>query len=142
MTSPHDNTALARRYIEEVFNRGNLAAIDQTMAPDVVYHDSLDAAPLTGREGSRAFAGALRASFPDLCLEIEDVIAAGDRVVLRWTARGTHRGRFMGVEPTGTAVAFSGIDIIRISDGLIQEGWAEENILGLLRQLGVTLPEE
>ena len=142
MTSLDGNKALARRYIEEVFNRGNLSAVDDTMAPDVVYHDSLSDSPLQGREGAKAFAAALRQSFPDLHLDIEDVIAEDDRVVLRWTARGTHRGAFLGVPPTGAAVRFTGIDIVRIADGRIQEGWAEESNLATLGQLGVPLPAE
>jgi len=142
MTSLDANKTLARRYIEEVFNRGNLSAVDDTMAPDVLYHDSLSDSPLQGREGARAFAASLRQSFPDLHLDIEDVVAEGDRVVLRWTARGTHRGAFLGVPPTGAAVRFTGIDIVRIADGRIQEGWAEESNLATLGQLGVSLPTE
>jgi predicted ester cyclase len=68
------------------------------------------------------------------------VVAEGDRVVLRWTARGTHRGAFLGVPPSGAAVRFTGIDIVRIADGRIQEGWAEESNLSTLGQLGVPLP--
>jgi predicted ester cyclase len=77
-----------------------------------------------------------RSAFPDGGTRIDDMIAEGDRVVLRWTDGGTHRGPFMGVAPTGKHVTITGIDIYRIVDGRIVDFWCSEDVLGLLEQLG------
>ncbi len=138
--SLEENKAVTRRYLLEVFDQGNLDVIDETLAADVVYHDGLSAVPLEGREHARAFAAELREAFPDLRFRIDDLFAEGDRVVARWTAAGTHRGTMLGVPATGAHVTFTGIDIVRLADGWIAEGWAEESNLSLLQQLGVDLP--
>jgi steroid delta-isomerase-like uncharacterized protein len=77
-----------------------------------------------------------RTAFPDLHFTIEDEIAEGDTVVSRWTARGTHRGEFMGTPPTGRTIAVTGMDILHFVDGRIRENWAAFDALGLLQQLG------
>ena len=83
------------------------------------------------------FYGTLRAAFPDLHFKVEDQIAAGDRVVTRWTASGTHAGEFQGIPADRQAVRITGIDIDRFVDGKVVECWPEVNELGLLQQLGV-----
>ena len=81
--------------------------------------------------------GAFRAAFPDLRVKNEDVIAEGDKVVARWTARGTHNGALMNIPPTGKQVTLKGIDVLRIEGGKIVERWGEFDALGMLHQLGV-----
>ena len=93
------NKTLVRRVVEEVYNQGNLAVADELAASDLVVHQTSQ--EIRGREGAKQYVAALRAAFPDLHMTIEDQIAEGDRVVTRWTARGTHTGEFHGIPPTG-----------------------------------------
>jgi steroid delta-isomerase-like uncharacterized protein len=130
------NTTMVRRAIDEIWNRGNYALLREIAADDIVIHASPPGEDIQGHEGIVQFYGALRAAFPDLHFTIEDQIAAGDRVVTRWTASGTHAGEFQGIPPTGKAVRITGIDIDRIVDGKVVECWPEANELGLLQQLG------
>ena len=128
------NKAQVRRVIEEVYNRGDLAAVDELAVSDLVIHAA--SGDIRGREGAKAYVAALRAGFPDLHLTVEDQIAEGDMVVTRWTARGTHRGEFQGLPPTGKAVRVAGTDIDRIVEGRTVECWAHVDELGLMQQLG------
>ena len=83
----------------------------------------------------------MRSGFPDFQVTIEDLFAAeGEKVVLRFTFRGTHQGEFLGVAPTGKRVTMAGIDIFRIADGKIVELWGQEDVLGMMQQLGA-IPE-
>jgi steroid delta-isomerase-like uncharacterized protein len=132
--SEHNKT-LVRRVIEEIYNRGNLAAADELAASDLVVH--LTSQEICGREGAKQYVAALRAAFPDLRMTIEDQIAEGDRVVTRWTARGTHMGEFQGILPTGKQARVAGIDIDRIADGKTVECWSHMDELGMMQQLGV-----
>ena len=129
------NKRLVRRGIEEVWNRGNLAAVDELVASDFVIHSSPD--EIHGPEGAKQYAAMLRAAFPDIHLTIDDQIAEGDRVVTRWTARGTHLGPFQGIPSTGKQVRVTAIDIDRVANGKLVECWTNVDELGLLRQLGV-----
>jgi steroid delta-isomerase-like uncharacterized protein len=131
------NKALVRRVIEEVYNRGNLALVDELSTSDLVIH--LTSQEIRGREGAKEYVAALRAAFPDLHMTIEDQIAEGDRVVTRWTARATHRGEFQGISPTGRQVRVAGTDIDRIADGKAVECWSHVDELGIMQQLG-TIP--
>jgi steroid delta-isomerase-like uncharacterized protein len=129
------NKAHIRRVIEEVYNRGDLALVDEVAASDLIIH----AGPqdIRGREGAKQYVAALRAGFPDLRFTIEDQVAEGDTVVTRWTARGTHAGEFQGVPATGREIRITGTDIDRIVGGKVTECWAHLDELGLMRQLGV-----
>ena len=129
------NAMLARRIIEEVYNQGNLAIVDELVAGDFVIHSRSE--DVHGPAGAKQLVAALRAAFPDLYITIEDQIADGDRVVTRWTARGTHTGEFQGIPPTGKPGKMTGIDIDRVADGKIVECWVNSDDLGLLQQLGV-----
>ena len=134
-----DNKSLHRRFVEEVFNQGNLAAVDELVAPDIIDHNAFPG--LTpGSEGVKQIASILRAAFPDIHYTLEDEIAEGDKAVVRDTMRGTHRGEFMGIAPTGKQVTVGGMDITRWSNGKIVEHWAQFDTLGLLQQLGVVPP--
>ena len=138
--SEAENKAVAVRFNEDVWGRGDEAALEELLAPDFVEHD-----PLPGqspdREGHRQILAAFRSAFPDLHVTTEDVVAEGEKVVSRWTARGTHQGELMGIAPTGNGVTIKGIDVLRISGGRIVERWAQSNDLELMQQLGaVTAP--
>jgi steroid delta-isomerase-like uncharacterized protein len=129
------NTTVASRWYEEVFNAGNVALIDELFAPDFVDHDPSN--PLPGLEGVRQLVGMYRGAFPDLHLTIEDEITEGDRIATRFTGRGTHRGLLMGIPPTGKRVTITAIDILRFENGRIAEHWGNQDLLGMMRQLGV-----
>ena len=110
ITPSVDVGTLHHRYLNEVLNGGNLALIDELVRPDHVDHFP-PGPDLHGPQALRQFIGATRAAFPDLHLTLEDQIVVGDQVVARWTARGTHRGPFMGVPATGRAVVVSGLSL-------------------------------
>ncbi len=134
--STEDNKALMRRFLEEVFNKKNLAAIDEFIAPNHVDHTLPAFLPST-REGSKQAIGMYLKAFPDLHLTVEDMIAEGDKVVTRFTSRGTQKGTFMGIPPTGKQVTVSSIVIARIAGGKSVEQWGLDDQLGMLQQLGV-----
>ncbi len=128
-----ENKALLRRWVEEGFNKGNLALLDELYA-DCVYHS-----PATGElkgEALKRFVASVRAAFPDGQMTIEDQVAEGDQVVTRWSFVGTHQGEMMGIVPTGKRVTMSGMVIDRIVEGKIVEEREEWDALGMMQQLG------
>jgi steroid delta-isomerase-like uncharacterized protein len=134
------NKRLMRRGIEEVWNKGNLAVVDDLIAGDFVGHSPPD--EHHGPEGVKQYFAMLRAAFPDIHFTIEDQIAEDDRVVTRWTARATHTGPFKGIPPTGKAGVVTGITINRVAGGKVLEGWTNKDDLGMLQQLGVVPMQE
>lgn len=129
------NKILDRRFFEEVWNQGNYAVVDELTASDFVGHSFLG--DIHGPEGVKQYISTLHEAFPDVQMAVEDQIAEGDRVVTRWTARGTHRGEFQGVPPTGKQGIVTGISISLVANGKFVEGWTNWDVLGLLVQLGV-----
>ncbi len=134
--STEELKAIARRYIEEVWNNGNLALIDELFTPDYINHTP-SIGQMAGPEGIKQLIGSFRNAAPDLHFTINDMIAEGDRVVTRWTAQGTHQGELMGVPPTGKQITVTAIVIDRIVEGRIVEHWAGRDDLGLFQQLGL-----
>jgi steroid delta-isomerase-like uncharacterized protein len=134
--STEENKALMSRFLEEVFNKKNLAAIDEFIAPNQVDHTLPPFLPATPEGTKRAIDMFLKA-FPDVHLTVEDMIAEGDKVVTRYTSRGTQKGAFMGVPPTGKQMTVSSIIIAQITDGKIVEEWGLDDQMGMLQQLGV-----
>jgi steroid delta-isomerase-like uncharacterized protein len=132
------NKALARRAIEEVWNQGKLAVIDELTASNATYHDAnVPGGKFTGPEGVKQFVQIYRGAFPDVRLTINDQIAEGDKVVTRWTATGTHKGQLMGIAPTNKYATVTGVDIDLFQAGKVVEAWASYDMFGLLQQLGV-----
>jgi steroid delta-isomerase-like uncharacterized protein len=141
--STQENKALARRVLEEMFNKGNLNLADEVFAPDYVDHDPAMPEDIRGPEGFKEYVSIFRTAFPDIHLEIEDQVAEGDKVVTRWTGTGTHEGDLMGIAPTGNKVTLPGMEIVRISGGKLAEGWEGYDSMVLMEQLGVMpSPEE
>jgi steroid delta-isomerase-like uncharacterized protein len=137
------NKELARRFMDEVWNKGNLAFIDQVTVPNFVSHDP--ASPENtggGVEGVRRFAEMFRSAFPDIQMTVEDVIAEGDKVVTRWTVRATHQGELMGIPPSGNRVEVTGISIDRIEGGKFVETWSNYDTLGMMQQIGAMASAE
>jgi len=125
---------IVRRFSEDLWGRGDLLAADEVLAPNMIEHNPLPGQQ-PGRNGHKQIVTAFGASFPDLRVTTEDLIAEGDRVALRWKAEGTHMGELMGITPTGKHVTLTGIEILRITDGLIVERWAEDNGQAVIQQL-------
>jgi steroid delta-isomerase-like uncharacterized protein len=124
--------------ITEVFNTGKLAALDQVAMHDLCVYYPQASEPLCGlAQVKQAFSRA-RAAFPDAYVMTEDTIAAGDRVVTRWTARATHIGSFWGIPPSGRQILWTGATIYRFVAGKIVEIWMYADALQLLQQLDPT----
>lgn len=132
--SAEQNKSIVRRLFEEVM-KGNLAIADELIAEDYAQH-SVFGIP-DGREGFKQFFMAFAGAVPDARMEIEDVIAEGDRVVTRLTVSGTQTGPLQGIPATGKSFTMKGIDIFRVVDGRIVEHWDAVDQLGMLQQLGV-----
>jgi steroid delta-isomerase-like uncharacterized protein len=130
------NKQVARRLIEDVWDRADLTSLADLLAPDVVFHEPISQ-ELRGREELGQFISAYRMAFPDMRFAIEEQIAEGDLVVTRWIARGSHQGQFRQVPPTGNAVQIRGTSTQRFADGKIIEDWTDWDALGLMQQLGV-----
>jgi steroid delta-isomerase-like uncharacterized protein len=124
-----------RRYIEEVWNRGSLAAFDEMTTADYSYE--LNGQPPLGRAGMRSFITLMRAAFPDWRVEIVDAITQGGAVAVRWRGHATHQGAFRGIPPTGRQISVTGINMYRVMDGRIAAEWEQTDSLGMLQQLGV-----
>lgn len=136
-TTTEENKALVRSYIE-TWNRGDLEGMATFWAPDMVHHT---------RSGSHGFEAVVSIvsefmrAFPDLQFEIEDLVADGDRVASRMTARATHRADYLGQPATGTKVSCSVFGIARIANGKLVEHWGVTDELHLMEQVGL-VPEE
>jgi steroid delta-isomerase-like uncharacterized protein len=132
-----ENKALIRRMIDEVWNQKNLATVENFAAADCIGHapTGVDA---HGPDGIRQNVTRFITAFPDLHLTIEDMIAEGDKVVIRFTSRGTHQGEFLGIAPTGKRVTVTATGTYRIEGSKIKEGWVNQDLFGLLQQLGAT----
>jgi len=135
-----ENKALVRRGFEEL-NKQNWAILNELSVPDYVWHQPGRPKPLT-REETEQFERTLWAAFPDGRLTIEDMIAEGDKVVTRYTWRGTHKGDYLGIPATGKEVACTSISISRIAEGKVAEEWEEFDALGFMVQLGAIPPIE
>jgi steroid delta-isomerase-like uncharacterized protein len=140
--SAEKNKAIFRRYVEEVGNEGKLELADEIF-DRYLAHQPDGSALERGPEDVKRFMGEFQEAFPDFHTEIEDQIAEDDKVVTRWTMRGTHRGEFRGIAPTGNALEITGIGIFRFSEGKVVESWDNLDQLGMMRQLGaIPTPEQ
>ena len=130
-----ENKAIVNRLGEEVWDKGNLAVVDELVAPDFVGYGP-GRGITRGPEELKQTVARMRAAFPDIHFTVDDEIAVGDKVVTRWTGSGTHKGEWRGVSPMNRKVTFTGIAIRRIADGKIVERWVNADQLGMMRQLG------
>jgi steroid delta-isomerase-like uncharacterized protein len=135
--SPADNKTLARRFAEETWGKRNLAAVDELATSDLVVSYPILPEVVRGREAFKQLLTQFHAAFPDIRVTIEDSIAEGEQVVVRWTAHATHRGDLLGIPATGKPARWTGVSVYRIAGGKVVEERGEEDALGLLRQLGV-----
>ena len=137
--STEGNKATVRRFYEEVWNKGNVDVVFEVFAEDYIRHDLRPTKALPGPEGQRKIAADFRAAFPDLEWTVDLILAEGDLVAGRWTARGTNTGSWGGVEPTGKPAQFSGVNIFRFANGKVVEIWNHRDDLGLREQLGAPI---
>ena len=132
------NKALVRRWFEEVWNQGRLEVIDELLAPDAIaHHLNGPGQDAHGREGFRKFYETMHGAFPDAKFSLDELIAEGDLVAVRWSGRMTHRGGQLGFAATNRPVALTGVNIIRVAGGKLVEGWDSWDRLSMMRQLGV-----
>src|ERR1700704_6448566 len=131
------NKAIVRRLFEELWNKGNLSVADQLFTPNYAHHDPSTPDFGRGPESEKKRATLYRTAFPDLRLTIEDIIAEGETVMVRWSCRGTHKGDLSGIAPTGRQVTISGVSIACFTGGKMSEGWVNWDALSLMQQLGV-----
>ena len=130
------NKQLVRESIERVWGQQRLDEVERYLSPDFVDHGALPGTP-PGPAGFADGARRLLAAFPDARNEIHDIVAEGDRVVVRWTMTGTHTGGGLGIPATGRAVRITGITMSRVVDGRITEHWIYRDDIAMLRQLGL-----
>lgn len=131
--------SLVRRIIELAFNQGDLAIVDELLAPESVTHMPAWGIPAS-RMGLKLFVAALRTAFPDLHCTMEDEIFEAGRLAAHWTMRGKHDGPFLGNQPTGRPVEVQVTIFARIENGRIVEDWILVDQMSLLQQLGIVPP--
>jgi steroid delta-isomerase-like uncharacterized protein len=125
------NIDVACRYYKEVWGNGDLAQVGALVADSIVLNGW---AP--GLDGLKKVITNTRTSFPDLHYTLEEIIEAGDKVVVRFTFHGTHKGEYRSIPPTGKKVSYSGIGIWHLAEGKFVEHWSNVDLYGLLQQLG------
>jgi predicted ester cyclase len=136
--SAEENKEKARRLMEEAFGQGKVEVIDEVLDANFVCYDpNSEAGEIRGADTMKGEIEYFRNAVPDLIYTVEDQVAEGDKVVTRYTARGTHQGEFFGVAGTGNRVEFTGIQIDRFDEsGKMVEEWPEYDLLGAMRQMG------
>ena len=135
--STEQNKVVFRRLMEEVFNQGHLELIDEIVAPDWANYDPSLPEVLRGRDGARQLVSMWKAGFPDFRIEIEDMIAEGDKVAARFSFEGMHTGDFLGIPATGKRVSGSGTGIFHFVNGQDAEHHVNFDALGVMQQLGI-----
>ncbi len=132
MSSVEKNKEIVRRW-SEYLNTGDLGIYDELAAPNYVVHQTTGDA---GIKELKAIMPTLREALPDCRATVEDMIAEGDRVAVRYTIRGTHKGTFSGIPATGNPVSFTGTTFYRLAGGKIVEDWSNPDGLTFLQQIG------
>jgi steroid delta-isomerase-like uncharacterized protein len=130
------NRMIVRSFYEDGFNKGDLDSVRPYIAPRFVSHNPIIGNLLPGYEGYKQLVAIHRKAFPDIRMKIEEMIVNVDRVVVRWSWRGSHHGHFMGVPPSGLQVTVTGMHIFRIAHGKIAESWVNWDTYGLMQQIG------
>jgi steroid delta-isomerase-like uncharacterized protein len=130
------HAALARRWFEEVWNQKNPDTVRELIAPECVAHGTSETGgDLRGPDGFLELQSRLLSAFPDLHIEVQDVLAAGDRIAVRWTGTMHHLGDSLGVAATGAEIKVNGIGLARIADGKLVEIWDSWDKLSMFQQI-------
>lgn len=132
---PNTSIDVVRRNIEEVQNGGDFTVFDEIFADDFTDHTPQQGVP-ADKDGVRALYTGLRTAFPDFHADIHWQTVEDDKVTTFKTYRGTHRGTFLGVPPTGKSIHFDTLDVFRVRDGQLTDHWGIADLLSVLIQLG------
>lgn len=132
-----DIKAIAHYFLAESFNTGNLASADELVAPTFTNHDPSTPPLPAGPAGFKQLITTYRTAYPDIHMTIDDMFIEGNKVVGRWTARGTNTGPLMGMPATGKPATVTGISILTLANGQVTDQWTNWDALGMLQQLGV-----
>jgi steroid delta-isomerase-like uncharacterized protein len=135
--STQENKALVRRFLRDVMATQNLDVADAVLSPDYTIHMVGLPQPVRGLINWKGLVSTYFAAFPDLDVVLDEEIAEGDRVAIRYGWTGTHRGAFMGIPATGKHVRVAGTVFFQIVDDKIAVEWHQDDVLGLLQQLDV-----
>lgn len=133
--SNEETRAVVLRYIDAVWNRGDMAAFAELTTPEFRYH--LGGQPALDREGMRGFLTMVRVAFPDWRVEPAEVVAEADLVAVRWSGEVIHQGPFHGIPPTDRKIFVGGINLYKVAGGRVTTEWEQMDTLGMLRDLGV-----
>lgn len=136
--NPQDKIDRTRRFVAEIWNNGNIDAVDDLFAKHCSFHDP--SFPVNGTKGLRDQVRELRAAYPDLHIDLHDVIAEGDMTASRWTMGGTAKGEFRGFPATGKTYVMTGMNFAKWESDRIVESWTNYDLLGALQQTGI-IPE-
>jgi steroid delta-isomerase-like uncharacterized protein len=131
-----DNQQIIRRFLSSVIEAHDPGSADDVLAPNYTVHMVGMPEPVTGRDAWKALIASYFAAFPDLSIEIQDEVAAGDRIAMRLVWSGTHRADFMGIPATGRKVRVQTSAFFRVADGRVHTEWHQDDVLGHLQQLG------
>lgn len=133
-----DTASRTRRWFDEIWNKGNLAVVDEYMGPHTVIHDAgPQPGDISDPDVFKGMASALRGAFPDLKVTVHETVTEGDRAAIRFTATGTHRGPFLGIAPTGKSFHIGGMALGEWRGDKLVNGWNNIDLLSLLAQLGI-----
>ena len=133
-----ENKQLGKRWFEEVWNQGRVGAIDELLSPEAVGFGLAETGTeIRGPESLKPFVRNLRDAFPDMHIDLEDMVAEGDKVAIRFRVTGTHRGSGLAFLPTQRSIDITGMTIIQIANGKLLHGWNNWDQLGMLQQLGM-----
>jgi steroid delta-isomerase-like uncharacterized protein len=136
--TPKQNKEVIEQYLKRAWGDGDWAFAEGIVNEDAVFHDQVREGDLPpGREGVRVAMERISEGMPDFVMEVHDMVAEDDIVVIRWSATGTHAGDFNGFPATGRVATLWAISIVRMKDGHIVEGWQETDRLGMGQQLGM-----
>jgi steroid delta-isomerase-like uncharacterized protein len=131
-----DNRALVRRFWEEIWNQGNLSTVDAIVSPDFTLEGPSFPDPLRGPNGLKGWVTTVRTAFPDVRFTVDEEVAEGDKIVNRWSARGTHLGPLMDIPPSGKAILLRGMTLFTVVGNKVSVEYAVEDMLGMLQQIG------
>lgn len=135
----NQTNSLLRQLLENAFNQGAFAVVDEVLAPGSVTHTAAWGVP-PNREGLKRLIALFRSAFPDLQCTVEDEIRSGDKLAAHWTMRGTHTGAFLGHLPTNRPFVVRAMSFARIENGQIAENWMLFDQMSILQQLGIVPP--
>lgn len=135
-----ENKAIVTRWVDKFWNQQDRDVIDELLSPNYILHNP--DGPVHGPEAFKQFSAAFHTAIPDLHVTVETMLAEGDKVVWRYHLQGTHDGELLGIPPSGKPVVLTGIIISRFANGKWEEDWQNNNLVGLLQQIGaIPTPE-